>query len=131
VFWYREADARRHEGSFGLLSGHGRHDVTGSPVRAETDPRTQARGRRTMKGPLSGPYGFCAPRRVAGWIGFNPDTKMPGAASAPGAIPPVYFLLYLQFKGRKSHVSMSDGKIVTFSQYLSLPGFISLDIARK
>jgi hypothetical protein len=38
---------------------------------------------------------------------------MPGATSAPGAIPTMYFLLYPPFKGRKSHVSTADRKIST------------------
>jgi hypothetical protein len=48
---------------------------------------------------------------------------MPGAASAPGAIPIMYFLLYPPFKGRKSHVSTSGRKISAFPQYLLLPQF--------
>src|SRR3982074_3966773 len=48
---------------------------------------------------------------------------MPGAASAPGAIPTMYFLLYPPFKGRKSHVSTFGRKISAFRQYLLLPRF--------
>src|ERR1700716_2462854 len=48
---------------------------------------------------------------------------MSGAASAPRAIPTMYFLLYPPFKGRKSHVSTSGRKIAAFRQYLLLPGF--------
>jgi len=48
---------------------------------------------------------------------------MPGAASAPGAIPTMYFLLYRPFKGRKSHVSTLGRKISAFREYLLLPRF--------